>query len=285
MSTSAINASHAECCAIVVAGERGRLLERVASRLTQNGYSVGFLTPPLGEPVEPYRLIVLRAKSLDVTSWAKRQQQRGSTVVPNPRAIELIKDRWTCRQILMGAGMRLPDAVVGKPGELHAAGVRKLLPVVLKQRRAHGLPVRLVLDADELDDELNSRPGEVELVAERFIEGVHFTACFIGGRTFCFLKPPLRHGIDTAAPLSELPAGLLQCVKIYRAVSGLHFGKVDVVMAGQSGVIVVDGGVSPNLWQVSEAEELLSDYFLLLLSHETGASAKSGGRMSRLNAL
>jgi hypothetical protein len=48
-------------------------------------------------------------------------------------------------------------------------------------------------------------------------------------------------------------------------------------MTGGAGVVVVDSGVSPNLWQVSEAKELLSDYFLSLLKHETGAAAESGG--------
>lgn len=273
MKPYAINARRSVRCAIVVAGDRGRLLERIANRLEESGVAVEFLTPPLDEPVEAYRLLILRAKSPDVTSWAKRQQKRGALIVPDPRTIELIKDRWTCRQILTGAGIRLPEAEMGKPEELRAAGVRRLLPAVLKQRLVHGLPVRLVVDTDELDGDLDSRPSDVELVAERFVEGVHFTACFIGARIFCFLKPPLRHGIAATAPLDEPPAEVLQCVEHYRAASGLYFGKVDVVMTGTSGVFVVDGGVSPNLWQVTEAEELLSNYFLSLINHETCAAA------------
>lgn len=267
---TALKTSRAGRCAIV--GERGRLLERIAHRIESSGFDVDFLATPLACEGEDYRLLVLRSKSPDVTSWAKLQQQRGAVIVPDPRAIELIKDRWTCRQILMDAGMNVPEALLGTPKELRASGIERLLPVVLKQRRMHRVPVRLVIELEELEAELNARPQDVELVAERFVEGVHFTACFIGAQTFCFFKPPLRHEI--AAPLGEAPAEVLRCVEQYRAASGLYFGKIDVVMNALSEVCVVDGGVSLNLWQVAQAEELLSDYFLSLLKKEASMAAK-----------
>lgn len=268
MSLPIINQSRAERCAFVVLGDRGRLLEQVAFRLETSGFKVDFLRPPLIQPAEPYRLLVLRAKTLDVTSWAKVQQQRGTVVVPDPRSIELIKDRWTCSQILTAAGLRLPEALMGNPVELHVAGVKHLLPVVLKQRRVHRGAVRLLLNCDELADELNRFPDSEELVAEHFIEGVHFTACFIGAQIFCFLKPPLRPGIAESTPLSDPPPQILRSVELYRQASGLLFGKIDVVMTSSSEVFVVDSSVSPNLWPVLEADRLLHNCLVSLLNRD-----------------
>lgn len=268
MSFSFINQARAERCAIVVLGDRCRLLDQVAFRLETSGFEVDFLRPPLIQPTEPYRLLVLRAKTLDVTSWAKVQQQRGTVVVPDPRSIELIKDRWTCRQILTAAGLRLPEALLGNPVEIYAAGVKHLLPVVLKQRRVHRGTVRLLINSDELAGELNRFPDSEELVAEHFVEGVHFTACFIGAQTFCFLKPPLRPGIAEPTPLSDPSPEMLRAVELYRKASGLHFGKIDVVVTSSSEVFVVDGGVFPNLSPVPEADRLLHNCLVSLLDRD-----------------
>lgn len=256
--------SNDRLCGIVVLGECGPLLQAVAVRLTAAGANVRFLTPPFAEPPAPYRLLVLRAKSIEATSWAKHQQQRGTTVVPDPRVIELIKDRWTCRGILQRAGMHLPDALLGTPNGLLTSGVKRMLPVVLKRRRVHGSPVRLIISDVELHEALKTHNEGDDLVAERFVDGVHYTGCFIGRRTYVFLKPPLCNSTVRSEPIVSPPAEVLECVEQYRAVSGLYFGKVDIVVPSSGAAVLVDAGVSPNLWMVSDAEELLSQYFLSL---------------------
>lgn len=259
-------------CAIVVSDEPGQLLERVAAQLEARGLRAELLKCPLPDPITAYDLVVLRDRTPPALAWAKCQQQRGSFIAPDPARIELVKDRWTCRRMMTSAGAKLPDAVMGTPPTLIAFGIERLLPLVLKNRRVHGCQLKTIYTNDELNDELKYHGSRAELVAERYIAGQHYTAAFIEERIFVFRRPPFAFGITDADPVQCPSPEMVEIVECYRSASGLDFGKIDVVEAPSGDLLIVDCGVSPNLWLVADADRLISAYLLRHVNKRRGKS-------------
>jgi hypothetical protein len=251
----------------MVVGEASTtLLQAVSACLAQHGCATEWLTAPLPETPVSHRLLLLRAKTPDATSWAKQQQQYGVVVVPDPRTIERVKDRWTCRALLSRTGIRLPEAVWGTPTDIRNSPIKALLPVVLKQRWVHGLPLRLISTMRQLGTELGTHGSQSALIAERYIVGRHLTAYFIGTQVFVLAKRPLL-GDDSETPGVLSPAStLVECISRYRGATGLGFGKIDIVESSSEGVYCVDGGVFPEFRSIPEAGVLLAHH---LLTHLT----------------
>lgn len=260
-------------CGIVISDEPSAVLDAAATHLSRRGVNVRYLRNPLPEDVTPFRLLVLRVRSSEVLSWAKRLlSYRGAPVVlPHPEAIERIKDRWACRQLLNPTSIKLPEALMGTPASLLSANVERLLPLVLKHRRQHRLPVSVLRRGSELREALGTYEPDVELVAEHYVEGLHYSVCFVGAATYVFHKPPLVNGVGELQLVSCPPVEILECLNCYRRVSGLSFGKADVVRSAAGEVFFVDGGVSPNLWQLPEAPKLLADHFLTFFKSDNVA--------------
>jgi len=249
-------------CAIVIAHEAGPLLENVATRLCRSGVVTEFLQAPLVEPAVAFDLVVLRNKSREVLCWAKRQQKRDSLVLPDPQRVGTIKDRRTCGDLMKSAGADLPESMVGTPSTLLNSGVEDLLPVVVKRRLLHGGRLRPIFTRQELAHEMRLYASGEELMAERYMVGKHYTAAFVAEDIFVFLRPAFALTSRYAEPVSRPSDSIIETVRKYRLVSGLNFGKIDVVVTASGKVFLVDCGVSPNLWLVPEADQLLANHLI-----------------------
>jgi hypothetical protein len=269
-------------CAVVASGEPGEILAGVAERLAAEGFAVDFLTHrSLRAPARAYKLIILRAKDAEVRAWAEYEQRRGSLVIPEPATIRTVKDRWACRQLLENADIRIPDAMLGGRDRFFDRDVRGLLPLVLKKRFVHGDPVKVFSRAEDFRSELLKYSPEDEFVAERYIDGMHYTLCFIGRQTFGFAKRPLDHGITRPVPSSNVLPEMYGLVDRYRSITNLYFGKLDLVVGRDSGIFMVDCGVSPNLWQIPNADNLLGNYMIdLLTGNDPAARQASTGPLT-----
>ena len=242
------------------------LLRSVGRRLVQGGILVDFFLPgEWPEDLSHYRLVVLRAKDPVTLDWAKHHVHSGVRFTPLPSAVINIKDRWACRQMMMHHGIGVPDAVIVTPEEPPYGEITRLLPVVLKRRRSHGHPVQLVKTAEQLRERLKNFGANVELIAEQYVFGSHFTAYFIGDRTFVFAKREwLGDEFEDTSALAAPEPSFLESVMKYRKATGVGFGKVDLV-ASASGVLCVDGGVFPKFRHVPSADVLLAEHFASLL--------------------
>jgi hypothetical protein len=259
---AASSSASARRCAFVIFRSPGPILESVAVGLRRRGVVTEFLKRPLMEPRAAFDLIVLRDRTRDVLRWAKFQQSRNSLVLPEPHKVEVIKDRWTCRGFMVSAGATFPESMVGTASQLATSGVERLLPVVIKRRTLHGKQLRPINTKSELSREIASHAADEELVAERYILGTHYTAAFVGEQEFVFERPAFALTTLSAKRLPAPPQGVIDTVKQYRSATGFAFGKIDVVVTRSGKVLLLDCGVSPDLWLVSEADEVLTKYFV-----------------------
>jgi hypothetical protein len=270
MKTKQVN----KLCAIAVAREPEAYLLAVAARMQRRGCVVEFVAPHMLQHPMLHHLIILRAKSQDATSWARYQQSLGKKVAPDPLSIDRVKDRWVCRELLLQAGTLLPEAFVGRVSEALLSGVvEKMLPVIIKRRRLHGSPVFIAHTRNELSNQLGAFDARAEIVIERYIEGGHFTAFFLGEKKYVFRRAPLASDSEGLEPVKSPAEGIFDSVNLYRRATGLRFGKVDIVVSQLGDVYLVDGGVFPNLTHIPEAETFLAEHFLSFFGLLGGAYA------------
>lgn len=250
-------------CGIVMSkGGTGALLRQVGTCLQQHGISIEWLTPPLPEKLASTQFVLLRNKTPHALAWAKRQQQRNITVIPDPYSIERVKDRWLCRGMLAQTGVRLPEAIWGTPRDILDAPVFSLLPVILKQRHVHGDPVQMIQTQPHLLHSLRYFSPQAELIVECCIPGNHCTAYFIDTEVFVLAKQPFLGDCSEMHRLCSPSANLLESVKRYQEATGLGFGKADFVQSSDGQVYCVDGGVFPAFRNIPEASVLLARYLI-----------------------
>jgi hypothetical protein len=254
-------------CGIVVAHEPGWTLEGVADVLRQHGVAVDFLRPPLSNVFLGYQLLVLRAKTREVTAWAKEQRGCGTVVVSDPEIIDRVKDRQTCREWLRRRGVTLARAFSGTAEELCSADLNGMFPIVLKQRFVHSVPVGLACSKGNLRRLLENYNDRTEFIAEQYIDGRHFTVFFIGDHVTMFEKGKLCKGVLSQERPLAVPPSVSHLVHTYKETFRIHFGKIDVVVPPLGHAVFVDGGISPNLPLVSNAQSLLADYLLPFCSN------------------
>jgi ribosomal protein S6--L-glutamate ligase len=204
-------------------------------------------------------LYILKASTPLAMSMAGALHAIGATVLnPYPVAATL-RDKIVTERVLRTAGVPTPETYVADRAEL-LAPLLAAGPLVIKPYRgSRGCGVRVVWDADELD-ELSTNDGP--LFAQRYQkpEGVDRKIYCIGGQLFGVERvwPPLTYEDKVGRPFTvtpELRDIALRCGRAF----GVDLLGLDVVIS-DGRPYVVDVNSFPGFKGVPDAALRLADY-------------------------
>lgn len=274
MMRDAIPAGRGQRWAVVAPRSRRSLLMEICHGLERQGPVVQLVDEDV-VPSSRFDAVVLGPKTAAWIEWAKDQQRRGALVMPDPCAIERIRDRVVTRTLLHRAGFIVPPGVRGTLHELRASLNRGELafPVVVKKRHHHGGEVILAKSKAELLSQLRVADPSIELLIETVVPGSHFTAYFIGADIALFARDPF--GTEETEKLEPtIPPELQSAVAQLQSVMGLAFGKLDLVSAPQCRHVIVDVGSFPKFLNMQGAGTLIAA--VVLAAYQNRAASKVG---------
>ena len=233
--------------------------------------------PDLRVEIDAGDLVVLGPKSPEWFEWGTAQERLGAVVVPSPSATGRMRDRMTARELLLRSGLAIPPALAGTAqGLLHSVtSLSSLIPAIVKRRNRHGVGVFPVRSMGELTETLMRMEPDTDVVVEGTLDGVHRTVYLAGDQVLSFDRPPM--GDETTEVLSASD-DYLPTLSIYRfrQLSGMLFGKLDVVCASNS-MYVVDVGVFPKFLNVPRAEHWMATAIVEHLRLVDGALHTTSG--------
>lgn len=244
------------------ATHRSHMLEAVAL-LSGWGVKVDLIHPderviPLADVGVEHDLYVLKEKTELALGLAGSLHTAGAAIL-NPLPVSLkLRDKVTTFQILLGAGVPVPETfVAAEPSQL--APLLDAGPLVVKPHRgSRGEGIRVVREPDDLEEE----PPPGPIFAQRFHEpdGRDHKIYVIGGEVFGVRRVwPARtyaakvgEAFDVGAAMGEIA---LRC----GAAFGIDLYGVDIVVSGGR-PIVVDASSLPGFKGVPDAGRRLAEY-------------------------
>jgi len=212
-------------------------------------------------------LYVLKASSSLAMSMAGALHAIGAPVLnPYPVAATL-RDKIITERVLRKAGVPTPDTFVCDRAE-HLAPLLGDGPLVIKPYRgSRGQGVRVVWDADELDE---ISPADGPLFAQRYQkpEGLDHKIYCIGTQLFGVERvwPALTYEQKVGRPFTitpELRDIALRCGRAF----GVDLMGIDVVFSGNK-PYVVDVNSFPGFKGVPDAALRLADYIFSAAEHQ-----------------
>ncbi len=259
----------------IVLGERPTsLIEGVSHALNARGATISLLRPPYCDSsASTPRVLLLRAKDPVSVGWAEAREREGAVVVPSPRVVRRVKDRIAVRKLLHDLDITVPPGIHGLASALIHEDLSGFVPGIVKHRFTHHTPLVCSTTVELLRDELSCR-GSEEVLIELWLQGIHATAYFIGDEVFVFSKLALGDEDTETEELSPIPTFLIKWIHSFRKATGLHLGKLDVVLDGERGV-VVDCGVFPRFTSIEHSAERIAEALLGAARSGLGASASS----------
>jgi len=204
-------------------------------------------------------LYVLKASSPLAMSMAAALHAIGATVLNPYPVAAMLRDKIVTERVLRTAGVPTPDTYVADRAE-HLAPLLMAGPIIIKPYRgSRGRGVRVVWDADELD-EITTIDGP--LFAQRYQkpEGVDRKIYCIGGQFFGVERvwPALSYEDKLGRPFTvspELRDIALRCGRAF----GVDLLGLDIVMS-DGRPYVVDVNSFPGFKGVPDAALRLADY-------------------------
>ena len=244
------------------ATHRSHMLEAVAL-LSGWGVKVDLIHPderviPLADVSVEHDLYVLKEKTEVALALAGALHTAGAAIL-NPLPVSLkLRDKMTTFQILLAAGVPVPETyVAAEPSQL--APLLDAGPLVVKPHRgSRGEGIRIVRDPDELEEE--PPPGPV--FAQRFHEpdGRDHKIYVIGGEVFGVRRVwPARTYAAKAGETFDVGAAMAEIALRCGAAFGIDLYGVDIVVSGGR-PIVVDASSLPGFKGVPDAGRRLAEY-------------------------
>jgi hypothetical protein len=239
--------------AVVLTPTRRALLNRVATALAGRGIPVRTIEPDEELPAGEFDAVVVGPKDSSWIERAKLWYSIGKHVAPNPYVVEALRNRMVMRELLRASGFGVPPARAGTALDFQRA--QRLspdaYPVIVKGLRDHGNPVVIVHCNDDFRRRLDTFEAAAELHVESVVSGSHGTAYFIGAHIEMFERQSF-FGEETEVKVG-VPNGLRARIAQLRALSGLNFGKVDIVLNEGEQPVAVDLGTFPKFLNVPGA--------------------------------
>jgi ribosomal protein S6--L-glutamate ligase len=204
-------------------------------------------------------LYVLKASSNLAMSLAGALHSIGAPVLNPVPVAAMLRDKIITERVLRKAGIPTPDTFVADRAE-HLAPLLVDGPLVIKPYRgSRGRGVRVVWDADELDE---ISPSDGPLFAQRYQkpEGMDHKIYCIGTQLFGVERvwPALTYEQKVGRPFTvtpELRDIALRCGRAF----GVDLMGIDVVFSGNK-PYVVDVNSFPGFKGVPDAALRLADY-------------------------
>jgi ribosomal protein S6--L-glutamate ligase len=204
-------------------------------------------------------LYVLKASTPLAMSMAGALHAIGAAVLNPYPVAAVLRDKIVTERVLRTAGVPTPDTFVADRAE-HLVPLLAAGPLIIKPYRgSRGHGVRVVWDADELD-EISSTDGP--LFAQRYQkpEGPDRKIYCIGGQVFGVERvwPPLSHKDKVGRPFTITPELRDIALRCGRAFGVDLFGLDIIISAGRP--YVVDVNNFPGFKGVPDAALRLADY-------------------------
>ena len=204
-------------------------------------------------------LYVLKASSSLAMSFAGALHSIGAPVLNPYPVAALLRDKIITERVLRNAGVPTPETFVADRAE-HLAPLLVQGPLVIKPYRgSRGRGVRVVWDADELDE---MSPHDGPLFAQRYQkpEGLDHKIYCIGTQLFGVERvwPAMTYEQKVGRPFTitpELRDIALRCSRAF----GVDLLGIDVVFSGNK-PYVVDVNSFPGFKGVPDAALRLADY-------------------------
>ncbi len=190
---------------------------------------------------------VLKSKGLFFLYAAHYLEINGVLVVPNADITYKHKNRLESHNLLEKSGLLFPAHFFGYKNVLLAHLSEDDFPLVIKPITGSGS--RGVKLLNSLKD-LKSEPDKI-LYVEKFIQGKHYIAYFIGDEECLVEKLPLTHE-HTPAKVVPLTKELKNIILHWKQHYDLLFGHLDLVIEEKTNkVYIVDTGSFPEFsnWQ------------------------------------
>jgi ribosomal protein S6--L-glutamate ligase len=219
----------------------------------------GSLTSPLADLV-PGDLVVCRSRHPLALGLLDAAEQHGGDCPVPAAAVERVRDKVRCLDVLVDHELPVPDTVVAADPSALREVDPGWFPLLLKPHlgdNARG--IRYVAGPDDLDD-LDWRDSMV--LAQRFVDArgwdVKLYVC--GGRIWAVRRrsPLLPDASRVPAEPMPLTPGLARIAERCRDAFGLPLCGIDVVV-GDAGPVVVDVNEFPNYTGVDDAGAELAD--------------------------
>lgn len=250
--------------------DRSPVLPDVAGHLRQHGLDVATSAPrdasglaELAPRLDRSELVIVRGLSWDVldglTGWSDR-------CVNTPAATSAVVDRWYVHQALVAAGLPVPATRhLRSWSDVLQAGADTVVKAADGRRgRSAGVLLPGV-----------TRPAKPDIhgpwvVQEAAPQGSWEAKCYVVGEDVRVLRRPVQAGAQDRTALqvahratvevSEPPAALVEVARAAARVAHLDIAGVDVLVAPQGSMMIIDINAFPSAARVPGAAAWIGSY-------------------------
>jgi glutathione synthase/RimK-type ligase-like ATP-grasp enzyme len=229
----------------ILSKRTGNFTGKIKNYLESNGHHVNIYTATnlcINESLLENEIYILKSKHRLYLYAGYFLDANRIPVIPSTNISYIHKDRIESNFAMKKAGLLVPPIYMGYINTLKHQLRQTYFPLISKPIFGSGSKgVRVYNTIEELNSEIDE-----PLYLEKYIEGSHYLAYFIGN-DFCICeKQPLsnEHG---KAPLIESDEEIEEYMKIWKDKYNLLFGHLDLVKENKTNKLyVVDAGTFPE---------------------------------------